>query len=148
MNINPSNIVKNLETLGYKAVFKSGNNKKTGNPYNLIDISTGMRVDATLKLGENSAEFQCWGRFPEGHNGLEGDALKAHNNKLAAMTRAKLEGPVMAAYVADLTGVDIKLLDGGFRLSNRSLGPKRDGADDDAESAPIVQKTTAPAFKR
>lgn len=145
MNINPTNIVKNLETLGYKAKYVAGNNKGTGKAYNLIDISTGMRVDATLKLGENSAEFQCWGRFPEGHNGLEGDALKAHNNKLAAMTRGKLEAPVMAAYVAELTGVDIKLLDGGFRLSNRSLTSKRD-ADADVDAVPTVPKQSAPSL--
>ncbi len=154
MNINPTNIVSNLQKLGYKAKFVSGTNKETGAPYNLIDITTGMRVDATLKLGENTAEFQCWGRFPEGHRGLADDALKAHNNKMAAMTRAKLEGPVMAAYVAELTGVDIALLDKGFRLSGRQLVSKRDDEPENAatggDGVPAAPRasTAAQGFKR
>ena len=152
MNINPTNIVNNLQAMGYKAKFVSGTNKDTGNAYNLIDISTGMRVDATLKFGENTAEFQCWGRFPEGHRDLSGDGLKAHNNKMAAMTRAKLEGPVMAAYVAELTGVDIALLDKGFRLSGRTLTSKRDDEPEqeaDGGTVPTAPKATgAQSFKR
>jgi hypothetical protein len=152
MNIDPSNIVKNLETLGYKAKFVSGNNKETGKPYNLIDVHTGSgRISASLKFSDSSAVFQCWSNFEEGHNGLEGDALKAHNSKLAAMTRAKLEAPVMAAYVAELAGLDVAMLDGGFRLSGRKLWAKpEDGAEENLEGVPAVpsQKAAAPAFKR
>lgn len=142
MIVNLPNIAKTLESMGYKAKYVSGRNQSSGEQYDLVEIGTGRRVDAVLKETKGKLAFEVYGRFPEGHNGLDAEGLKKFNNRQAAMVRAKIEGPVMAAVCQELAGgtFDLKDVDAVFRISGRTITEARaeEDHDQDEPKAPIV----------
>lgn len=145
-SVNLPNIAKILEGMGYKAKFVSGTNQTSGAGYDLVAIETGRRVDASLKLTKGKLSFECWGRFPDGHNGLDAEGLKKFNNRQAAMVRSKLEAPVLAAFCQELAGgtFDLKDVDAVFRTNGRTVTEARAEEDHDETpaSAPVAPRRT------
>lgn len=152
MQINLPNVAKILEGMGYKAKFVAGKNQTSGEPYSLVEVSTGRRVDATLKETKGKVSFETWGRFPEGHNGLDAEGLKKFNNRQAAMVRGKLEAPVLAAVCQELAGgtFDLKDVDAVFRTSGRTITEARAEEEQDdtpADAAPIAPRRSGQGAK-
>lgn len=112
---------------------------------NRVYLQSGSKhIKAYVDVSGEVPRFNVWAEFPEGHKvggkgeGLTGKALKAHNVKCAALTRADLIGAVTVAMMA--AGAELGEIAEGCGLHNEE---KRYAPyDPEAEDKP---KAAAPA---
>lgn len=156
VNVNPSDIVDNLTSMGYTARHfqKDADGDKPAK--SSVYINTGTKnVSAYIDLSGEAPRFRVWAEYPAtGHTTTTGrtiapEDIKRFNAEESDRVRRDLTGPALAATSCAMEGGDLKALCEGFGLapSHDRYKPKQAAeATADAEGPKTAAPASAPAM--